>query len=809
MNDTPTEPESSPAASSSATAKRFRWGLLVLGLIVGSIVALIAFAAAADPGPARYIGRTSCAQCHQNEHDEWLGSHHDLAMALPTDETVLGDFSGVDFEHLGLTARFYKEGDTFMVRTEGPDGELHDYPVAYTFGYDPLQQYLIEFPGGRYQSLTIAWDVKAKQWYSLYPEQRHAPDDWLHWTQRGQNWNANCAECHSTDLRKNYDFESDTYATAFAEINVSCEACHGPGSRHVAWAEAGALDKMFAGYNERTKGLVHSLKDPGRAWGLNDEGKPQLVHTSGLGPDAQIDACARCHSLRSPITPVNEVGDAFLDHWAPTLLRDGLYHADGQIDSEVYVYGSFHQSKMYQHGVRCTDCHNPHTLKPKLPGNALCTQCHVATKYDVPAHHHHEQGTAGASCVECHMPTKNYMVVDPRRDHSIRIPRPDLTPITGAPNACNQCHTDKDTQWSIDAVKKWYPDTWPDDPRWGPALAAGWSGDPRVGPSLTKIFEDTARPPFIRASAAQASQAYLDADALNVAVKQLADDSAMVRREAAVLLVAAPPEQRIQALSPLLFDPIRAVRFAAARSLAVGGTSKQLNEQAKQQLQGVLFEQEAGLKAHADNRGGRAALGGFYEDLGRSADAIAQYRKAVEFDRRDIDVSMTLVRALINAGQDRPAADELQRILALPKPPETPAARWARATGEIHYQLGLLLASDEKRRTEGLRHLGEAAKRLPDVPRVRYNFALALNAARLVDDAERQLLIAQQLEPANPDYLFALATINRDHGRLQKAVHYAQQLLIQNPNNPQARQLFGQLQRQLQQGGTPQPGPLR
>ena len=802
MTDSVTEPENTPAPSGKSQSRR-RWGLIVLGVVVGSIVALIGFAAAADPGPARYVGRGTCAQCHQNEHDEWLGSHHDLAMALPTDETVLGDFSGVDFEHLGLTARFYKDGDRFMVRTEGPDGKLHDYPVAYTFGYDPLQQYLIEFPGGRYQSLTIAWDTKQKQWYSLYPEQRHAPDDWLHWTQRGQNWNANCAECHSTDLRKNYDIETDTYQTAFAEINVSCEACHGPGSRHVAWASAGALDKLFADYNERTKGLVHSLNDPGRAWGLDDEGKPKLMHTSGVGPDMQIDACARCHSLRSPLTPVNDVGDAFLDHWAPTLLRDGLYHADGQIDSEVYVYGSFHQSKMYQHGVRCTDCHNPHTLKLVAPGNTLCIRCHNPTQYDVPAHHHHEQGSTGASCVECHMPTKNYMVVDPRRDHSIRIPRPDLTPITGAPNACNQCHTDKDTQWSIDAVKKWYPDTWPEDPRWGPALAAGWQGDPRVGPTLTQLFEDTKRPPYIRASAAQAAQGYLDADALNTAVKQLADDSALVRREAAVLLVAAPPEQRVQALSPLLSDPVRAVRVAAARSLAVGGASKNLDDAAKQKLQGVLFEQEAGLKAHADNRGGRAALGGFYEDLGRTSDAIAQYRKAVEFDRRDIDVSMALVRALINAEQDRQAAAELERILELPKPPETPAERWSRATGEIHYQLGLLLSGDEQRRSDGLRHLGQAAKRLPDVPRVRYNFALALSAARLPDQAEQQLLIAQQLEPANPDYLFALATINRDHGRIQKALHYAQQLLIQYPNLTQARQLFGQLQRQAQQRPAP------
>ncbi len=104
-----------------------------------------------------------------------------------------------------------------------------------------------------------------------------------------------------------------------------------------------------------------------------------------------------------------------------------LYHADGQQRDEVYNWGSFLQSKMYASGVTCSDCHDPHSGKLRAEGNALCAACHLPSKYDAAAHHHHKPGSAGAACVACHMPTTTYMVVDPRHDHSLRVPRPDLS----------------------------------------------------------------------------------------------------------------------------------------------------------------------------------------------------------------------------------------------------------------------------------------------------------------------------------------------------------------------------------------------
>ena len=196
-----------------------------------------------DASGVAYVADADCAACHRSELDAWTGSHHDLAMQVATAGTVLGDFDDAVFTHHGVTSRFFRRGDRFFVNTEGPDGTSADFELTHTLGIEPLQQYLAPFPGGRLQSLTIAWDTARNAWFHLYPDERIEPDDPLHWTGRYQTWNLQCAACHSTDLRKGYDVEADTYDTTWAEIDVGCQACHGPGERHVALArDAGQGD---------------------------------------------------------------------------------------------------------------------------------------------------------------------------------------------------------------------------------------------------------------------------------------------------------------------------------------------------------------------------------------------------------------------------------------------------------------------------------------------------------------------------------------------------------------------------------------
>jgi len=225
--------------------------------------------------PPTFVGGKVCAGCHQKEYKLWQGSHHDLAMQVANDNTVLGDFSDANFTYFGVTSTFYKRDGKFKVRTDGPEGKLKDYEIKYAFGVYPLQQYLIEFPGGRLQALSIAWDSRPKgeggqRWFHLYPKEKITHDDTLHWTGPNQNWNYMCAECHSTNLKKNYDLKSDTYSTTWFEINVSCEACHGPGSRHVAWAEHKSDREKLD--SDPDKGLIVVLDErKGVKWTIDSE----------------------------------------------------------------------------------------------------------------------------------------------------------------------------------------------------------------------------------------------------------------------------------------------------------------------------------------------------------------------------------------------------------------------------------------------------------------------------------------------------------------------------------------------------------
>src|SRR5262249_32940180 len=280
--------------------------------------------------PVAYVSNGACAECHPAQAAAWETSHHARAMAPATDATVLGDFGGAEFDHAGVKSKFFRRDDRFFVHTDGPDGTLADFPVAFTFGVAPLQQYLIELPGDRLQALTIAWDTERRRWFHLYPEEQTPPGDVLHWTGRYQGWNAMCAPCHSTDVRKNYDAEADRYRTTWSEVNVSCQSCHGPGAQHVGWVRA-------AGHT-------------------GDDG---LVDFKAGGPAREIEVCAPCHARRSELTAAPVPGEPLYDDYLPALLTEDLYHADGQQLGEVYEYGSFPQSPMYLAGVRCPDCHRP------------------------------------------------------------------------------------------------------------------------------------------------------------------------------------------------------------------------------------------------------------------------------------------------------------------------------------------------------------------------------------------------------------------------------------------------------------------
>jgi predicted CXXCH cytochrome family protein len=387
---------------------------------------------------AQFVGGAACVSCHTAQAEAWSDSQHDLAMQVADESTVRGNFDSVEFVQGDVTSTFFRRDGRFMIRTDGADGQLGDFAIEYVFGIEPLQQYLVALPGGRLQALGIAWDTRpadagGQRWFHLYGNDGIAPGDPLHWTGRANNWNAGCAECHSTNLAKHYDVAQDTYATTWTDIDVNCEACHGPGSEHAA----------------RPAEVSMALGGAPRTWVMQDNGIASRAPDGRS--DAEIEACAQCHARRSQHGEEFLPGGRYLDAFRPALLEEGLYEADGQILEEVYVYGSFMQSRMQAAGVTCSDCHDPHSTELRADGNAVCGQCHLPARFGTAEHHHHEVDGAGAQCVGCHMPARTYMVVDPRRDHSFRVPRPDLTSKTGSPNACNACH-DETTEWAEAAI---------------------------------------------------------------------------------------------------------------------------------------------------------------------------------------------------------------------------------------------------------------------------------------------------------------------------------------------------------------------
>ena len=450
------------------------------------------------------------------------------------------------------------------MRTDGPDGKLQEYPIAYTFGVYPLQQYLIAFPGGRYQALNVVWDTRpakegGQRWFHLYPKEEVAHDDPLHWTGSYQNWNYMCADCHSTNVKKGYTAATNTYATTWSELDVSCEACHGPGSAHVAWAEAVKAGK--AKKEDADKGLAVVLKNDKATWdidmktGIAKRSVPLISH-------AEIETCARCHARRSVVAADYVYGRPFMQTHRPALLSEGLYFADGQIEDEVYEYGSFLQSKMHAAGVTCSNCHNPHDLKVPVSADRVCAGCHLPERFDTPKHHFHKANSTGASCISCHMPTRNYMVVHARHDHSFRIPRPDLSVSLGTPNACVQCHKAKSNQWAADAALRWWGDKVRSQPHYGATIHAAREELAGADAALQGLVGDASMPAIRRATAASLLSRNGGETSGATLPRALADPDPLVRDGAITAAEALEPNARL----PLVVRPPSGSRFAPCGS---------------------------------------------------------------------------------------------------------------------------------------------------------------------------------------------------------------------------------------------------
>ena len=768
----------------------YRWSLVLL--LVALPVAGIAWWTLQRPTPPRvgapqpvtagtqpgFIGSAACAECHRTETEAWKTSQHARAMQHANERSVLGDFNHAQFSYNGIDSTFFKRDAKYFVRTDGADGKLAEFEIRYTFGVDPLQQYLIEFSDGRLQALSIAWDARPKdqggqRWFHLYPKEKIDHRDELHWTRRQQNWNFMCADCHSIDVRKNYDAASDSFKTQWAEITVGCEACHGPGSAHAAWAKTKPADPTLGltlRFDERRD--VAWTIDPKS--GTAGRSRPNDAHT-------ELEVCAQCHARRAQIAEGYHAGRPFLDHYRPSLLSPGLFHADGQQRDEVYIWGSFLQSKMQRAGVTCSDCHEPHGGKLRAEGNAVCAQCHLPARYEDPKHHFHPMGSKGSACVDCHMPETTYMVIDPRRDHSLRVPRPDQSVALGVPNACNACHADKDAAWAagvLDARLGRRPEGFQ---RFAATLAAAARGDAAAGGMLAALAGDPSQSAIARASAAQALGAALSPQTLDALRAPLAAADPLQRLAAVSALEALPEEPRLALAAPLLDDRRRAVRIEAAQVLSsIPDASFPAARRAA--FERAAAEYESVQRYNFDRPEARTSLGTFYARRGRMQDAEKTLRSALALEPRHVPAYVNLADLWRSLGRDAAGEAILREGLALMPDDAT-----------LRHVLGLTLVRLQ-RADAGLAELARAAALAPGDARFAYVYAVGLYSNGKPQEALAEIDRALVRHPAQRELLLAGASFSRESGARERALEYARRLVEAAPGDAQAQQLLRALQ---------------
>jgi predicted CXXCH cytochrome family protein len=657
-----------PAPESMFQPKRLLLLAAIIVLVAGIAWGLILRWTPPLPA-ASFAGSEACAACHAEAFSLWQQSHHRHAMEAADAGSVLGDFRDATFDYFGTTSRFFTRDGQYFVHTDNARGVMETFRIAYTFGYHPLQQYLVEFPDGRMQALGLAWDSRTRaeggqRWFALYGDRKVTHEDPLHWTGALQNWNSQCAACHSTGIVKGYRREDNRYDTRWKEISVGCEACHGPGSRHVEWANGAR--------RQGDKGLTADLR---KAWESTVGARP-VAQPAGAAMSAQMQACAACHSRRSELQPTDAAA-GFLDNFALSPLQEHLYFDDGQMRDEVYETGSFLQSRMHNNQVACTNCHEPHSSRLRISGNGLCLQCHEPRQFQTPAHFFHEPDSTGAQCVNCHMPQRTYMGVDVRHDHSLRIPDPVASVRHGVPNACTQCHANRDDHWAAEFLAK---RTGRREPRYPHAafLAGARRGDATVVPELLALARDAGQAPALRAIALQESGRFGGSSQVDAAVATMGERDPLLRAAAAASLGQLDPVQRLTRLASLLADPVKSVRIAAARAL-IELHPERAPESLRPALRRSFDEYQASLLHNADMPAAMTELASFQAAQGDLDGAEQSLLQARRLSPRFLTAMLNLADVQRARGRD----DEGELLL------REALAAWPES-GDVYHALGLL-----------------------------------------------------------------------------------------------------------------------
>jgi predicted CXXCH cytochrome family protein len=722
-------------------------------LVVGVLILLRCGNSVKSIKQATYVGADKCQSCHQHESSLYTQSDHFHAMDTASQSSVLGDFDNSSFIYFGDTSFFYKKNNHYFISTKDSTAQKREFQVSYTFGWRPLQQYLVKFTDGRIQVLPFCWDTRPREkggqrWFHLYDKEKIGNKDELFWMGINQNWNYMCADCHTTDFKTNFNVKSDIFNSSWKIANVSCESCHGPASNHIEWTQ----DKTAEVY----KGFTISLASKKVNWKM-DSIKQIAMPQSVVMNDTLIETCARCHARATRFSDHYVHGQSLLQTHIPAGVENGNYYMDGQIKNENYEYGSFLQSKMYATGVTCINCHDAHSMKLKATGNALCTSCHAAAKFEGPQHSFHEMTSAGNLCVNCHMPVTTYMVIDERRDHSIRIPRPDLSLSDNSPNACNKCHSGKTVKWAADNYIKWYGHRQDSNSCIQLKLYIA-SLNNNSEQAMFALLSDKKYPAIIRASAMEEFGMITSSRIFSKLVEELNYDDPLIRLNAIKGLGNYPQQEIVSKLAPLLADKIVAVRMEAMNSIA---SSYNLLLAEDQQLFKKVMTEYVRVQERMSHRPegfyNRAIL---YQQTGDIGNAEQLYKTCIKRFPSFGPSYNNLADLYRDQNKETEARTVIDNgLMILPK------------NAQLHYALGLWFVRN-KQNKHGINELKIAAELAPVDAQMIYGYSIALFSGDQKKEAIELLEKFTARFGNNAMILDALASMYSDLNKKEKAAQY-------------------------------------
>jgi tetratricopeptide (TPR) repeat protein len=727
------------------------WLLIVAPILVAVSLTSLWWATGSTPETSapHWVGESDCQQCHQPQFQDWRDSHHQLAMLPPTDSSVLADFDDATLRSDRETTAFFRKGEEFWVRAPDATGTPREFQVAYTFGWEPLQQYLLVLDDGRLQALGAAWDTEQERWFHLYDGQGVDAHHPLHWSQPAQNANTQCIDCHTTGFQLGYDEATGAFDSQWQNLGVGCQACHGPASGHLSWVDSPSDDPL--------KGFARQLNDGSQ----------------------QLETCARCHSRRTPLGDPAQA-QSLDDAYRVSSLMADLYQVDGKILDEVFEHGSFLQSRMHQAGVVCSDCHNPHSGGLRAEGNGVCSQCHnpagqpiraaiasehlAAGDYDSPAHHHHTPGSAGAACRDCHMPGKVYMGNDLRHDHSFSSPDPAQALALDHSDACLGCHAEKPAEALIAQFQQWYPGHQPRDGGYARALFKARQAQPGAAEALLTQLARDDLPNLRRAALVAELPNYPSRAAEQWLVQALGHEDVSVRRAAidGAAGILEPHELQTR-LTALLEDPVRTVRLTAAEQLLMLADQygAPLSPDLFQEYEQVQLQLLANAQAHFN-------LANIYRLTDRTERVEASLQAALQRNPAFSPAGIALAQWLDGSSPGSGLRLLEERLRDYPD------------DADLHHALGLAKIR-ARRIPEGVSALARARTLAPENDTYAYVLAVAWHDTGQQDRAVQLLRRQLQRHPASRSIRLALlAYLQAGEGR-QTLMNELKQL---NPQDP-------------------------